>query len=232
MSAPAWLDIALEWHACGEIVLPIVFPLKKSGEGWDKIPLVDYAHWKNGTPQTVEDIRSMRTKDGKPAWDVAEGVGVLLWPAGRRIVVDLDGDGANELLVEKGITIPETGVMHTRSGGLHYHFTVPPDTMNPNADAPDADKRVIRLLYRTDAGGKPCKPAVDFLFNGMVVVAGPNYREDPDHPVDLEHLAILPDAILVLAREKNRPVNNSPASTTPRTDYAEMLRGVPWWYRT
>jgi len=227
MSAPTWLDTGLEWHACGEIVLPIVFRRKKSGKGWDKIPLVDYAHWKDGTPQTVEDIRSMKTNDGRAAWEVAEGVAILLWPSGRRIVVDLDGDGAGGLLVEAGIEIPATGIMHTRSGGLHHHFTVPAGTLRPDADAPDRDKRTIRLLHQIDANGKPCKPAVDFLFNGIVVVAGPNYREDPDYPVDLEHLAEIPAAIIALAREKNRPASSPPSGTQPRTEYAELLRGVP-----
>jgi archaellum biogenesis ATPase FlaH len=227
MSVLSPLDIALRWHAWGEKVLPVIFRRKKSGEGWDKIPLVDYAHWKNGTPQTVEEIRNMQTKDGRSAWDVAEGVAILLWPTGRRVVVDLDGDGAGELLVEAGIKIPETGIMHTRSGGLHYHFTVPVGTPRPDADAPDRDKRVIRLLSRTDATGKPCKPAVDLLFNGIVVVAGPNYRADPDHPVDLEHLAEIPPSIMALAREKNRPASGSPSTARPQTEYAEMLRGVP-----
>ena len=40
MNAPTWLDIALGWHACGEIVLPIVFPRKKSAKSGTRF------HWR------------------------------------------------------------------------------------------------------------------------------------------------------------------------------------------
>ncbi len=227
------LSIALAWHADGCPVLPIIFRPKKHGQGTDKIPIVTkYLHWKNGTVQTVEDIRGMQDKYGNSSWERAEGVAILLWPASERMIIDVDDAGksaeGDRLLTDAGITLPRTGLLHTRSGGRQFHFRTPPGIPQPDPNAPDRDRRRIRLLHATDAQGKPCMPAVDFLFNGITVVAGPNYHEDPDHPVDSASLAILPEEILALARKKAGPsAGRATGGRKTGVVYAELLRGVP-----
>ncbi len=227
------LSIALAWHADGCPVLPIIFRPKKHGPGMEKIPIVkEYKHWKNGTVQTVEDIHGMQDKYGNSSWQRAEGVAILLWPASERMIVDVDDAGksaeGDRLLADAGITLPRTGLIHTRSGGRQFHFRARPGTPPPDPDAPDRDRRRIRLLHATDAQGKPCMPAVDFLFNGMTVVAGPNYHEDPDHPVDSASLAILPEEILALARKRAGPSGGrATGARKSGVVYAELLRGVP-----
>lgn len=221
MRAPELLTIAQAWHEWGCPVLPVIFRPKKNGEGTDKIPLVEYAHWKNGAPQTAEDVRAM-------PWDRAEGAAILLWPTSDRIIVDLDGAGADRLLTEVGVNMPPTGIVRTRSGGCHYHFRVRPETPPPNPCTADRDKRVIRLLHAMDANGKPCKPAVDLLLNGIAVVAGPGYREDPDHPVEPANLAEIPESILTLARAKSGAARETALPVPDGAgEYANLLRGVP-----
>jgi hypothetical protein len=181
--------------------------------------------------QTTDDILHMQYKYRRPSWDRAQGVAILLWPTSERLVLDLDGDpdAALRLLRGAGVILPPTGVIHTGSGGRHYHFLVPPDLPKPDPDAADRDKRCIKLLPASDAAGKPCKPAVDFLFNGIVVVAGQGYREDADAPVDPAYLLTIPETVLALARAKTAQNNgdSSHAQRTTATEYVELLRGVP-----
>jgi hypothetical protein len=213
-------QVAVSWHEAGYPVLPVIFQAKKHGEGTDKIPLVEYQRWKEGTAtQTTANVAAM-------PWDRAQGVAILLWPTTDRIVVDCDGTGADKLLEEAGIVLPDTGVMHTPRG-KHYHFTVPPGTPPPNPHAADRERRKIALLHATDEQGQPCKPAVDLLLNGIVVVAGPGYREDPEHPVDTGRLAEIPREVLRLARSGHGTGRGASDSSNGESDYASLLRGAP-----
>ncbi len=218
LNGAALRDAALWWLAEGCPVVPMTFRSKSGSQGVEKIPIVQYEHWKSGTPQTVEDVEAM-------PWDRAHGVAIILWPASKRIVIDEDGEGADRLLTDAGITLPRTGRMHTPSGGRHHHLLAPPGTPSLQPNATDQNKRQIRLLHAIDSEGKPCKPAIDLLFNGIVVVAGPGYREDPDYPLDTGQLSIIPQAVLDLAREKDRP--RAEGGQRSSLWVTELMRGVP-----
>lgn len=127
-------EVGLSWQSEGYPVLPVIFKPKENGGGTDKIPIVHYQHWKDGAAiQTEADVRAM-------PWERAEGVAILLWPTTDRIIVDGDGAGADALLSEAGIELPDTGIIWTPKG-KHRHYLARPGTPRPTLNVADQDRR-------------------------------------------------------------------------------------------
>lgn len=83
-------------------------------------------------------------------------VGLVL---GRgRIAVDFDGEGAEDLLRQAGIELPEDAPRSKTGNGHHIFLSVQSEV---------GDR--IGLVSAKDAAGKPCKPQVDIRGRGYVV---------------------------------------------------------------
>jgi RecA/RadA recombinase/DNA-binding transcriptional ArsR family regulator len=130
----------------------------------------------------------------------AHGIALRMWPESPLICLDFDGPHAQAAWDATGIVLPETARTRTKSGGRHLFFRVPEGTPSPR-ECGDGDgrRRKVRLVKAACGCRKPC--GVDLLLNGYAVVPPtPGYAEDPDHPLELARMAVLPQPVIALAK--------------------------------
>lgn len=212
MKTPDLLTPALEYHAHGWPVVPV---------GPDKAACATFKQWFRRL-QTEEEVRTF-------PWTRLSGLAVLTWPASDLVVMDFDGPHAEAVWQKYGcIALPETAINHTRSGGTHRIFTVPPGTPHPGSANGPAHRRKIRLVVDPACGcKKPC--GVDLLLLGYFVTPPtPGYSEDPDHPFEPGRLATIPQAVLELPRQSERHATDRPTGDGQDDDWFEKVwAGVP-----
>jgi hypothetical protein len=190
MTSTALLDAALLHHAEGRRVIAINSQKKPYRNGWN-----DFF----SRPQTEDEVQQQFSNG-------AHGLALVLYPACPLGVLDHDGKHAKEAWRTTGIELPETARNVSRSGYDHLFFRMPDST-------PRGLKRGIRLVEAScdceDSEGNPKPCGVDFLVNGYVVLPPtPGYREDPDRP--LESAALLPEAVIELAVQKQKEEKRRP----------------------
>jgi archaellum biogenesis ATPase FlaH len=208
MKALDLLTAALEYHKQGWPVVPV---------GPEKAACATFKQWFR-RPQTAAEARDF-------PWARLHGLALLTWPGSELLVVDLDGPHAAQAWQDEiGIALPETATNHTRSGGIHRVYRVPPGTSRPGtADGADPRRRV-RLAKAVGCGcQKPC--GVDLLLNGYFIVPPtPGYWEDPDYPLEPRNIATIPQAVLDLARRRAHATPH--ATESPEGDwFATAIRG-------
>jgi putative DNA primase/helicase len=115
-----------------------------------KKPLVKWEKYQT-TPPTEAELRSWFGKGER-------NIGVVL---GRGVIaVDLDGDGAEELLARAGVRLPEDAPRSRTSAGYHVLLRAP---------AEFGDRVNILGQTQRDAGGALVKPLVDIRGRGYIV---------------------------------------------------------------
>ena len=184
------LEVAFSHHAEGRRIISVKQNKRPYLIGWD-----EYLE----RQQTEAELRQQFSNGGY-------GLALVLHPACPFGVLDHDGKHAKEAWQTTGIELPETARNISRSGYDHLFFRMP-------ANTPPELKRGIRLVETAcdckDNEGNPKPCGVDFLVNGYVIMPPtPGYREDPDHP--LESAALLPQAVIDLAIEKQRAEKERP----------------------
>ena len=180
------LTAALAHHEFGHRIIPTrENKAPGCGEGWNR--------W------FVEEQTEVQVKE--LFFNGAYGLGLLLYPASPFIILDFDGPHAHDAWNTTGIDLDGAARVITRSGGHHFIFRTPDETIEL-----DKLKRAIRLLKaacdcKKDGKPKPC--GVDFLIHGYAVAPPtPGYSEDPNHP--LEDAATIPQEVLALAQERSK----------------------------
>jgi putative DNA primase/helicase len=156
-------------------------------------------------PQTEIEIRREFSNG-------AHGIALVLFPACDYVVLDFDGQHAQEAWQKTGVELPETARHITRSGGQHLFFKQSKYLRDANLS------RAVRLVKAdcgcTDEKGKEHPCGVDLLLNGIAVIPPtPGYHEDPDHP--FEEAVKIPDVVVDLARVSHRRSERAnPAKST------------------
>jgi hypothetical protein len=189
MSGDELLDAALAHHALGRPVIPVHQDKRPACPAWGQ--------WRFRA-QTEAEVLELFSGP-------AHGLAVLTWPASELVILDFDGPHAADAWERTGIPLPPTARQRTRSGGTHLGYLVPPDSPRPGQEATEKElKRKVRLVTAAGCGcEKEC--GVDLLFNGYFVTAPtPGYQEDPDAPFEPGSLAVIPQAVLDLARAADR----------------------------
>lgn len=133
-------------------------------------------------------------------------IGILL---GRGLVaVDLDGEGAEELLNGAGITLPDDAPRSRTSDGYHVILRV-------GADVGD---RVAMLCAGYASDGKPIKPQVDI--RGVGYIVAPPSIHPSGHVYEWEHrvskaIPACPQALIDLIGRTGSPAKPSAAAAGP-----------------
>lgn len=156
--------------------------------------------WASRGFPTEQDVREMFTKHRTAQVGVRTGS-----VSGNLIVLDIDEGGREAIapLVRANGGMPETLVVQTGSGGLHYYFTAPQGVVIPNSQS--------RVAQHVDIRGE----------GGQVV--GPYARTDKGAYSVLHSapVAPMPQWLIKAAAPVREKVQHVPASVTKRPQSAE-----------
>jgi len=198
---PKIIEAALNYHNKG--IGPVI-AVKK-----DKTPNDKWKEYQT-RDQGEDEIRDSFSRPD------AHGLALMTWPRTKFVVLDYDGEHAEEAWSKTGIELPATIRNVTQSGGVHLIFKSP-SSLN-------GLKRDIKLV-KADCNclktrGKRC--GVDFLVNGYFIVPPtPGYHNDvsqPSRPTEL------PAAVVELAIANQAKEENASGS---KFDSLNALNGVP-----
>jgi len=98
-------ELALKYLKKGFSVIPLNY----------KIPLIEWTEFQKRHP-TEEEIKGWFAKD----WEIT-GIGIVTGKISNIIVIDIEADEDSGTFIEK-YKIPETLVVSTGGGGLHFYF--------------------------------------------------------------------------------------------------------------
>lgn len=189
--------------------IPIEYPRPgdpKSG----KKPLVKWEKYQDTPPTDAELVKWFSVG--------LRNIGILL---GRgKMAVDMDGEGAEELLLEAGVEIPFDAPRSRTSAGYHALMSV-------TADVGDR----VNLLGRTekDAGGKLLKPLIDIRGIGYLVAPPSVHASGHVYQWELRPDALppAPAKLLELIAHKPAPASAAAAAASGEFKWVSVaMQGV------
>ena len=203
------LQFARYYLSKGLHPIPIEYP-KPSDPKSGKKPLVKWEKYQDTPPTDAEIVK----------WfgGGLRNIGIIL---GRgKVAVDMDGEGAEELLLEAGVELPEDAPRSRTSAGYHVLFTVPQDV---------GDRVNLLGQKARDGAGKLIKPLIDI--RGVGYVVAPPSVHATGHVYQWERrpdvLPPAPAALLeLIARRPAAPSAAAAATDGAFKWVAEAMKGV------
>jgi P4 family phage/plasmid primase-like protien len=177
-----FLKAALSYFEAGQPVIAVQRDKTPYRDGWN-----EYL----SRPQTEAEVKEHFANG---VWGIAR----VLYPACENVVLDFDGEHAEEAWRKTNIKLPKTARISTPSGGFHLVFKA---SAFLKASDPKRKVRIVEADCECRKDGKPRPCGVDFLIRGYSLIPpSPGYREDPGFPI--ESSVELPQKVVELAMGK------------------------------